>query len=187
MNDNSSFFRSLIEESDAVAFGCSHTWGVGVEADETWSHLLGARNCGIGSSSGDFVVRIAKEIIPERRPKIVYCLWPDWSRFEYLKDGEYFQSLPTDKNRIYFMEKHDDDWCRKNFSKNLVELAELCQSHNARLIDMTLYDLIPYIDHADRWPLSELGHHYSPLWHQWVADIFAKARDQNFKFPLAYE
>jgi hypothetical protein len=44
---------------------------------------------------------------------------------------------------------------------------------------MALYDLIPYIDHADRWPLSKLGHHYSPVWHQWVADIFKQKENEQ--------
>lgn len=187
MLDNVLTFRGPIDKSDSIAFGCSRTWGVGVEPDETWSCLLGAKNCGIGSASSDLVVRIADQIISQHRPKIVYCLWPDWSRFEYIKDGKYYQSLPSDKNRIYFMKTHDDAWCKKNFAKNLKDMANLCLSYSVRLIDMTLYDLIPYIDHSDRWPLSKLGHHYSPVCHQWVADIFAKSRDQNFKFPLTYE
>lgn len=187
MSNTTMTFRGPIDESDSIAFGCSHTWGVGVEANETWSYLLGAKNCGIGSASGDLVVRVADQIISQHRPKIVYCLWPDWSRFEYVKDGKYHQSLPTDPDRIYFMATHDDAWCKKNFAKNIEDMVNLCAVYSARLIHMTLYDLIPYIDHADRWPLSKLGHHYSPVWHGWVADIFARARDQNFKFPLRYE
>lgn len=179
--------RNIIPTSKSIAFGCSHTWGVGVESHEAWPYLLGAKNYGVGGASGDHVVRIASDIIPKERPEIVYCLWPDWSRFEYIKNGEFYQSLPTDPDRIEFMSTHDDDWCRQNFSKNLSALEQICTEQNARLIDMTLYDLIPFIDHADQWPLSKLGHHYSPLWHEWVADLFAKARDEHFSFPLAYE
>lgn len=184
---NESDFRNLIEKSTFIAVGCSHTWGVGVEVNETWSYLLGAKNYGIGGASSDQVIRIAKEIIPRHRPEIVYCLWPDWSRFEYQENGEFKQSLPTDNNRIHFMKTHDDKWCQQNFAKNLGDMRYLCELHNSRLIDMTLYDLIPYIDHADRWPLSKLGHHYAPEWHQWVADIFSDARDNNKNFSLAYE
>jgi len=180
-------YRNTISASNAIAFGCSHTWGVGVEPHEAWPYLLGAKNYGVGSASGDHVIRIASHIIPKERPQIVYCLWPDWSRFEHTENGEFSQSLPTDPDRIKFMPTHDDDWCRMNFSKNLSALKKVCAEQSARLIDMTLYDLIPFIDHADRWPLSKLGHHYSPEWHQWVADLFVRARDQNLSFPLAYE
>lgn len=180
-------FRNPTDHSESIALGCSHTWGVGVEANEAWPSILGAMNFGLEGASGDQVVRIANEQIPKHRPRIVYCLWPDWSRFEYVRDGKIYQSLPTDPNRIDFMSTHDDRWCRSNFSNNLQNLAKLCSEHNARLIDMTLYDLIPYIDHADRWPLSRLGHHYSPEWHRWVADLFKKARDTGLRFPLAYD
>lgn len=178
-------FRNIIDESDAIAFGCSHTWGVGVEPHETWPYLLGAKNFGVGSASSDQVVRLAKTLIEQHSPKIVYCLWPDWSRFEYSHNGVYRQSLPTDPDRLQFMKDHDDNWCLSNFQKNTNLLKTICDRHNCRLIDMTLYDLIPFIDHSDRWPISKLGHHYAPEWHKWVADLFAKARDQNFLFPLA--
>ena len=85
------------------------------------------------------------------------------------------------------MHTHDDAWCRKNFATRVQELHGLCRESGCRLVDMTLYDLIPYIDNADRWPISKLGHHYAPEWHQWVAKIFADARDNNIQFPLAYE
>jgi len=180
-------FRNVIESSESLALGCSHTWGTGVEADETWPYLLGAMNFGLGCASGDQVARIAEGLIINYRPKIVYCLWPDWSRFEYFTNGTIYQSLPTDTNRIHFMETHDDEWCKLNFQKNTEDLKVICDRYGSKLIDMTLYDLIPYIDHADRWPLSKLGHHYAPEWHGWVAELFAKARDENFQFPLAHE
>lgn len=184
---NPTKFRNRIDQSDAIAFGCSHTWGVGVEAVETWPYLLGAKNFGLGSASGDQVVRLARDLVPQHSPKIVYCLWPDWSRFEVYKDGKFHQILPTNADRMCFMEDHDDNWCKENFASNVNELKAICQQNQCRLIDMTLYDLVPYIDHADRWPISTLGHHYAPEWHQWVADLFARARDEKFKFLLAYE
>ena len=61
--ENTSQFRNLINSSDSVAFGCSHTWGVGVDANETWSYYLDAMNFGINGCSADFVVRLAFDII----------------------------------------------------------------------------------------------------------------------------
>ena len=180
-------FRNEIKHADAMALGCSHTWGVGVEANETWSYLLGAMNFGVPRASSDQVVRIARRLIPEYHPSIVYCLWPDWSRFEYEKDGSYVQSLPSDPDRLYFMSTHDDAWCRKIFAERRHDLQTICDQSDCCLIDMTLYDLIPYIDHADRWPVSKLGHHYAPQWHQWVAKIFADAKDTDRRFPGSYE
>ena len=66
-------------------------------------------------------------------------------------------------------------------------MHDFCENNNIKLIDMTLYDLVPYIDHADVWPLSNLGHHYSPLWHSWVADIFKNSHINNIKHTLRHE
>jgi hypothetical protein len=68
------------------------------------------------------------------------------------------------------MDTATDEWLHENFNKQVNTVKQLCK--DITLIDMTLYDLIPYMDHADRWPLSKLGHHYDHTWHQQVADIF---------------
>lgn len=155
-----------------LAFGCSHTYGTGVERHEAWPYLLGAENFGIQGCSTDLIARTAPALIEKHSPCVVYVLWPDWTRFEYTENGKVKQSLATDKNRIQFMETATDEWLRHNFDTKVKFVREFCSSAGIQLVDMTLYDLIPYIDHADRWPLSKLGHHYSPVWHQWVADIF---------------
>jgi len=180
-------FRPLQYKSDSMALGCSHTWGVGVECHEAWPHLLNAMNFGLGGASADCVVRMGKKLLSEHKISTVYVLWPDWTRFEYEKDGKLYQSLPTDPDRIYRMDTHDETWLKKNFETQTIIFLDFCKDNNVKLIDMTLYDLVPIIDHADKWPLSKLGHHYSPEWHQWVADIFVRARDTNQKFLLSYD
>jgi len=161
-----------------LAFGCSHTSGIGVERNETWPHLLGADNHGVPGCSSDLIARTAPDVIAKKQPAIVYILWPDWTRFEYTKNNAVYQSLPTDTNRITFMESATTEWLTNNFNKHVASLIECCNSSNVKLVHMTLYDLIPHIDHADKWPLSKLGHHYSPVWHQWVADIFKNAENE---------
>lgn len=172
-------YRNVIEHSKSMAFGCSHTWGVGVEATETWCYLLGAMNFGMPGVSADFVARTAPGLIQQYSPDIVYILWPDWTRFEYLKNNEYKQSLATDTNRIEFMSWATDEWLQNNFASKQKEIKDFCQQNNTTLIDITLYELTLYIDHADRWPLSKLGHHYSLVWHQWVADIFKTIQNEK--------
>ena len=163
-----------------IAFGCSHTEGVGVEPYEAWPALLGATNFGKASVSADYILRIAPEIINYHSPSVVYILWPDWTRFEYTdSSGAFKQSLVADRNRIQFMETATEEWLQNNFEQRVLRMKEICAENNIKLVDITLYDLIPYIDHADRWPLSKLGHHYSPVWHGWVANIFKKLEDEK--------
>jgi len=166
--------------SKKIALGCSHTYGIGVERNEAWPHLLGATNYGVPGCSSDLVARTLPAILQKETPKIVYILWPDWTRFEYFKNEEWVQSLPTDDDRILFMESHSEEWLHENFNKQVTIVRDLCKDITLNM--MTLYDLIPHIDHADQWPLSKLGHHYAPKWHQWVADIFTN----NTDFPLSH-
>lgn len=161
-----------------LAFGCSHTYGVGVEPHEAWPYLLNAVNLGIRGGSVDAIARTLPEHLDYHRPDIIYILWPDWTRFEYLVGNVIHQSLPTDKNRIQFMEFATDEWLQQNFNAKVSEVKDCCRSAGVNLVDMTLYDLALYIDQPDRWPLSKLGHHYSPLWHQWVADIFKQKENE---------
>ena len=163
-------FRNIIYQSNKIAVGCSHTWGCGVEAEQTWPYLLDAMNFGVGACSSDYVARKLPTLIEKYQPTTVYVLWPDWTRFEYLKNGHYVQSLPTDKDRILFMETATDKWLQNNFLEQVDKVKNICS--NIELIDMTLYDLIPFIDYSDKWPISKLGHHYSEEWHRWVANIF---------------
>jgi hypothetical protein len=172
-------YRNQIESSNSAAFGCSHTWGVGVECTETWSYLLGAKNFGVPGVSSDFVARTFPDIVKQHKPSIAYVLWPDWTRFEYLNESRYYQSLPTDSNRIEFMEMATDEWLQDNFTKQQDTVRNYCKEHRIKLVDITLYDLVPYFDNADRWPLSRLGHHYSPVWHTRVADIFRKKENEQ--------
>ena len=153
-----------------LACGCSHTYGVGVEPEQAWPRLLGAINCGVPGVSSDYIARNMPLLLEKYKPTTVYVLWPDWTRFEYVEDGKVKQSVATDANRINFMDMATDEWLQDNFNKQVQTVKDLCK--DITLIDMTLYDLIPFIDHADRWPLSKLGHHYNEEWHQWVADIF---------------
>lgn len=185
--ENPSQFRNLIDSSDSIAFGCSHTWGVGVDANETWSYNLNAMNFGVGSCSADFIVRIAPDLLDKCQPTTVYVLWPDWTRFEYIKNKEFIQSLPTDHDRIYFMKTHTEEWLKKNFQQQVSMMNQYCNQRDIQLIDMSLYDLISYIDHADQWPISKLGHHYAPSWHKQVANIFRNAKINNIKHPIANE
>lgn len=163
-----------------LAFGCSHTFGIGVEQKQAWPALLNLKNYGAPGVSADYIVRIIGDAIKENNPNKIYILWPDWTRFEYKVNDTYHQSRPTDKNRILFMEEWTDEKLFAHFNNNVTIIKNICDNEQIKLVHMTLDDLVPIIDHADKWPLSTLGHHYSPVWHRWVADIFlAKEHEQT--------
>ena len=153
-----------------IALGCSHTYGTGVEKHEAWPALLGAENLGIEGISIDYIARKINKCLEQYNPTTVYILWPNWTRFEYVVNGEYLQSTPNDSNRINLMKMATDEWLRNNFIVKRNQIITACK--DIELIDMTFFDLHEYIDYPDTWPISKLGHHYSEVWHQWVADLF---------------
>lgn len=167
-------FRNAINNHKLLAFGCSHTYGTGVEVNETWSYHLSAMNFGVQGCSTDLIARILPDIALHYMPDTILILWPMHLRFEYIKHSIPCQSLPSDKNRIEFMAIATDDWLMENFNNQVSKIKDFCLVNNIRLVSLTLEELTPYIDHADVWPKSKLGHHYNEEWHKWVADIFAQ-------------
>jgi hypothetical protein len=121
--------RHLFSFSNSLALGCSHTYGVGVEVNEAWPYLLGANNFGKSGCSADYLLRIAPELIAKYQPITMYILWPDWTRFEYIKDGKYYQSLVSDLNRIEFMESHTTEWLLNNFLEIILFTPPLPRSY----------------------------------------------------------
>lgn len=163
---------------DKLAFGCSHTYGIGVERNETWPYLLNAFNLGQPGVSSDYIARILPGNAKRYLPHTIYILWPDYTRFEYKEKGKICQSLVTDSNRIKFMDTATDEWLLNNYNVQVQFVKTYCIENKVKLVDLTLLDLTRFIDCADKWPLSKLGHHYGPVWHKWVADIFQKKENE---------
>lgn len=165
--------NSIFPHADSGCFGCSHTWGVGNDYNEAWPYLLNSNNFGFPGGSINFISRVIQEIIQEYSLKKVYILYPNWTRFEYLRDdNKWDQSLPTDENRYKFKEQNDDKWLLKNHESNKNKIRQICHDSQVKLIDLELEDLHPIIDYPDKWPKARDGGHWGPQWHQWVAEIF---------------
>jgi len=158
--------------SSSIALGCSHTYGIGVEPHQAWPSLLGLTNLGKSGVSTDYCARFLDGYLKNNIVDAVYILYPNKNRFEYIEKGKILQSLPTDRNRIMFMETHDETWCEKNYLIQTSKIIGLCEKYNCLLIDLDLEDLTYIIDHNDRWPLGTDNLHFGPQWHKWVADLF---------------
>ena len=78
----------MIATDDAVmTAGCSHTYGVGIRNDETWSFKLAKNfgleqwNVGVGGIGPDVVALIVKQFFEEGYiPKVLCVLWPPHTR-----------------------------------------------------------------------------------------------------------
>ena len=189
-NLNSEGFRTV--EFDSIDYsktrmlciGDSHTYGAGNQEQEIWPELLKNKlgieqilNLGVPGVSADHLARNITSYVDRFKPEEVFVLWPDYSRFEYDYYGVIKQSLPTDSNRIYFMETATEEWLLSNFKSAQDKVTYTCRKNNIKLRTLTLYDLIPIIDHADRWPIAANETHFNHKWHNLVAEIFAFKHD----------
>jgi hypothetical protein len=179
------FSKVDMSKPTMLTLGDSHCFGISNDQIDIWPEKLSKKmqmqliNLGARGVSADYITRIITPAIENFLPKIIFLLWPDWTRFEYTDNGKVLQSLPTDKNRIKFMHYASDEWLINHFNENVQVVKTICKQKNIELIDITLYDLIQYIDHADRWPLAANGSHFNYEWHSWVSDIFYSKYEQK--------
>ena len=163
--------------NSSIALGCSHTQGVGVEPHQAWPALMGIQNLGVSGVSADFCYRMLQLTLQKQTVEEVYILYPHWLRFEYRQDDVIFQSLPSDSNRIEFMETHDEAWCWNNYTTVRTNISLLCDAWDILLVEMTFEDMTGIINHADTWPAGSDGDHHGAQWHQWVAGLFGVKRE----------
>ena len=159
--------------SNKIAFGCSHTYGIGVQPDEAWPALLGAVNCGKPGCSTDYIARICEEQIVEHKSTIAYFFWPDWTRFE--RNDEQF--MPATHPHMY--KDRTDEWLHDNREDKIVKIENICSKHDVLMVSIYMENLFGVLDHCDRWPLGTDRSHFGPQWHKWLSDIFQVK--QSFK------
>ncbi len=76
-----------------MSIGCSHTEGVGLNNNETWSHQLCELidgvdlNFGFGGRSNDYVARCLLTYFDMVKPDLVLIMYPNQDRREYYTDG----------------------------------------------------------------------------------------------------
>ena len=168
-----------------LAFGCSHTYGIGVNPEHAWPSLLGAINYGVPGCSSDLIARTMPNILNKHQPSEVYVLWPDWGRFEYKEQGKIKQSLATDSNRIQFMSTATDEWLLSNFNKQVTTVKNLCSE--IRLIHLTFFNLAPpLMEYACLYPKGRDNVHYDESFHRKVAEIFDNMSKNNIEYELEY-
>lgn len=98
---NSMGYRSdeFLENRDMVFSGCSQTWGDGVLSDGIWGNILSksinikSYNLGLGGKSTQFIVQNLISFFKKYgNPKILFCLFPEFTRMEMKSDFEFMMS-----------------------------------------------------------------------------------------------
>tara|TARA_Y100000748_G_scaffold60039_1_gene48124 strand:+ start:212 stop:886 length:675 start_codon:yes stop_codon:yes gene_type:complete len=120
---------------NVLVLGCSHTWGVGLESNETWVHHLSQHrperlrywNLGQPGASADKIVRILYGTEKLLDPKIVIICWPIWTRRERL------QKFPKDlHNADSLLAYENDETDEHNFLKNIFFVEKFAEKNNCK-------------------------------------------------------
>jgi len=193
---------------NVVVLGCSHTYGEGLEQEETWVHLLSEKcspslrwwNLGYPGASADFMMRVLYGTQKILFPKIIICCWPMSLRRERYNEHPTF--LYSNSQEL----KTENEWTdRNNFLKN-VFLIEKFADHNkaktfhcfAEEINAIANKKEVYTDHTLRscWPewdsrtkrdlhpepdLARDGKHYGVRHQHNFADLLYKSWGHKLK------
>ena len=140
-------FRSdEFSEGDSVMFlGCSHTIGVGLPLESTWTYLVAQRlnlkyyNLSIGGGSNDSAFRMAYNYVPILKPKLVIFLLPRANRLEvishendiYNVGPEYY---PEHYHGFFDSWLSNDDNPNINLMRNLLAINSLCDMHKIKFL-----------------------------------------------------
>ena len=156
--------------SCGLAFGCSHTEGVGLPVDDTWPRVLGKLtntwvwNLGVGASSLDTVFRLLDFWLPYFTPKFIAICVPSFSRVEIFNHGNPATLVPRsqiDDNmlenfyKLWISSKENMDIARR---KNLLAIEKLCNDRNIQLVALDCLELIVDANARDLIHTGAIGH-----------------------------
>lgn len=120
---------------NVVVLGCSHTFGEGLEDDETWVHYLSAMckqslrfwNLGQPGASPDQVIRILYGCEKVLFPKIIIVCWPLASRRERL---DHYPLSLVGNNPLLKTENEYTD--RHNFLKCVFQIEKFAEHNRSK-------------------------------------------------------
>jgi hypothetical protein len=102
----------VYENPDAIAFGCSITFGIGVPESARWTNLLSNKtnktimNFGYpGGSVSSLCNNIIHYCMNNKMPKEIFCWFPDFFRSQVVVDKEFYKSKthnPESNNLILY-------------------------------------------------------------------------------------
>ena len=122
-------------KKNAVILGCSNTWGVGLEANQTWAHNVSQHNTkrlrywnlGQPGASPDTVTRILYSCEKVLHPDIIIVMWPSISRRERL--DTFTQNLLGTHETLRY---ENDNTDMNNFLKNVFLVEKFAEKNQCR-------------------------------------------------------
>jgi hypothetical protein len=161
-----------------MTLGCSHTLGVGLAVEQTWSHLVSQElhmanwNLGIGGASNDTAFRMAHYWIAQLAPAVVILLSPEPTRFELHTIDDTVENLgPWNPGHAQQAQEFTKHWLTNPVNatmdrlKNTLAIQHLCEQRNIKFVVRNV-ESFGSVDKA-----RDLQH-YGPVTHRHMADAF---------------
>ncbi len=180
-----------------ISLGCSHTMGIGLALEDTYSDRLSKKlnmnylNCGLGGSSTNLLwansIRLVKNL--KILPKFVVLQWPSINRLTIFKTGTIKTFVP---NHYLFSDNYIESRLfesyimSKDFSYNQTQLYFdsvnlLWNFAKVKTINFTLDDdvfdllkidqLLKFVDNSDYNSFARDVGHYGKNHHKVIADF----------------
>jgi hypothetical protein len=164
-----------------AGFGCSCTFGTGVDERHHWPGLMGIANCGQPGSSNDKIARLAVSYINTYKPREIFICWTYPQRREWVDEfgnvigfknvtaaeaaGMMAQKFVSWDNAHLYLQ--NELWDEYNYTKNVLFVESYCTANDVNLYYTSMLEQ----DHT-RYPYSRDLNHPGPEWHVNVAALF---------------
>lgn len=176
-------FRPLPDGGkNVVVLGCSHTFGEGLEENETWvsqaakdsNKTLRWWNLGQPGASADLMIRILYGTEKVLFPKIIIACWPAQSRREKL--DQIPQNLTSNDALLKTENKSTD---RNNFLKNVFLLEKFAEKNQAKTFHCFAEDVYEF--NSDLQILK--NYTIKNCWPEWDKHHLPNAKRQQTTIP----
>jgi hypothetical protein len=167
---------------NAVVLGCSHTFGEGLEDNETWvsqvakdsNKTLRWWNLSQPGASADLMIRILYGAEKVLFPKVIVACWPAQSRRERL--DLYPQNLTSNDSLLKTENEHTD---HNNFLKNVFFLENFAQKNGAKTFHCFAEDI--YELNSDLQVLK--NYTIKNCWPEWDRHHLPDAKREHITIP----
>lgn len=157
-------------KKNVVILGCSHTYGVGLEPNETWAHIVSQHNTkqlrywnlGQPGISPEACVRILYSCEKVINPNIIIVCWPEISRRERLTNAVALNLMGKDESLKY----EDNETDMNNFLKSVFFLEKYAEKNSCETFHCFADSYMDFRDERLRPRLLET-HTLKNCWPYW--------------------
>lgn len=165
------------EPGGDAGFGCSYSFGYGVDDVHTWPYLLDVFNGALPGSSNDRIARLAVQYMNTFKPKNIYIVWSFISRREHVDEaGNFYQFTSLSEAEL---NEHGNEYklamlelANKNSNMLNLQKNQILVEHVAKSLGVRYnYKVLQQTNYTNYLTSRDLDHP-NPQWHRIIAEDF---------------